>query len=394
MLILVTVLLANALPFAEPDKIRRRAIMFVLLAAVNAIFVHYSFAPLAPAVSQSFKPFKLLLKFTLLFFLLVAAIRSRRDFAIICMTLCLGIGYWGWEVYVNDRGTMHAGRLEGLGGPGATDANHMASAMVTILPLSGGLLFTGRLPTKIIAAAIAVLATNTILLCNSRGAMLSVIASGIVLIVTARGKLRKKAFIGVVLGSTTAFMLMGDPEIFERFKSIFVGAEERDASASSRIEFWKAGFRMLEDWPFGAGGDGFKRAGGKYMSKEQIGSGRSVHNGFINEMCEWGYQGFTLRILFIIWCCWACYKTMDYQRQPGGDENMAFFGSCTLAAMAAFLGTCMFGDYMDNEWGYWIAALCLAYSRNYGKKPPRRKRWSEILMERQEHRQQLAGQAH
>jgi O-antigen ligase len=154
----------------------------------------------------------------------------------------------------------------------------------------------------------------------------------------------------------------------ERFMTTFAGSEERDTSASTRLQYWQAGFAMLHDWPLGAGGDGFKRAGGKYMQKSQIAAGRSVHNGYINEACEWGIQGFILRMLFMGTCALCCFRTMDYQRQPGGNEQMAFFGSCSLAGMSAFMGTGFFGDYIDNEWGIWVAALCLAYARQYG--PP------------------------
>ncbi len=377
---LFATMLAGAYPFKESDKLRKKALFWVVLALINVLFVHFVLAPQAPLLRHAFKPFKLYLKFALLFSIMVAVIRSRRDFMLVCMTLTLGASYWGYEIYVNDRGTMRAGRLEGLGGPGATDANHMASAIVTVLPLVGGLLFTDGIIRKVVVAMASALIVNNILLCNSRGAFLSVIFSGFVLVSTARGKLRKKAFLGVILGGTCAFMLMGDPEILERFLSTFVSGEERDGAATSRLLFWQAGFKMLKDYPFGAGGDGFKRAGGKYMDTSLLGANRSVHNGYINEACEWGYQGLVLHLMFIFWCCLACYRTMDYQRQPGGDEAMAFFGSCTLAAMGGWLGTCFFGDYMDNEWGWWVCALCLAYSRNYG--PPnenRKPKWYDRL---------------
>ena len=393
MTLLLSLLICGCLPQKEPNPMHRRVLIILALTIINAIFVHYTLAGQAPMAGAADKPFKLVLKFSLLFVLTVAAIRNQRDYQIAIWALVLGAGYWGWEVWYNDRGVMRAGRLEGLGGPGATDANHMASVLVTILPLCGGMVFAGKYVAKFFAGAVAVLLTNTILLCNSRGAFLSVILSAVVLLTTARGKLRKKAFIGVALGSICAFMLMGDPEILERFMSTFAGSEERDTSASSRIMFWTAGFNMLGDWPFGAGGDGFKRAGGDYMHKSQVAAGRSVHNGFINEMCEWGYQGFTLRMAFLLTACWACYKTMDYQRQPGGDENMAFFGSCTLAATAGFMGTCMFGDYFDNEWGYWMAAMCYAYARNYNAPMPKRRSWTEALLQRKEKAEQMSGYA-
>ncbi len=53
-------------------------------------------------------------------------------------------------------------------------------------------------------------------------------------------------------------------------------------------------------------------------------------------------------------------------RQLLGDSDAVIVGACLLTAMTAFLGTSVFGDYMDEEWGYWMLALMLVYARLYG----------------------------
>ncbi len=98
-------------------------------------------------------------------------------------------------------------------------------------------------------------------------------------------------------------MLMNDQRIVERFWTIFVGeGEERDHSAAGRLDYWKAGLRMIADHPLGGGGHGFSRAYGMPYIREVSGAefaARSVHNGYINEVCEWGIQGGILRLAFL-----------------------------------------------------------------------------------------------
>ncbi len=133
--------------------------------------------------------------------------------------------------------------------------------------------------------------------------------------------------------------------------------------------FWTAAANMLVDHPLGAGGDGFSKAYARnylpavgYVEREN----RAVHNGIINEACEWGLQGWILRMLYIGAAVLAARRAMKWQLKQG-DMNSAIMGGCLLASMAGFLMTCMFGDYLDNEWGYWIVALMTVYARLYGK---------------------------
>ncbi len=104
---------------------------------------------------------------------------------------------------------------------------------------------------------VAPLILNVLLLCNSRGAFLATIAAGAVFVVAAlRGPASKKAKQGLALGVLAFFFLLGDPEILDRFTTMFVGGDERDDSAESRLVFWSAALEMIADHPLGAGGDG------------------------------------------------------------------------------------------------------------------------------------------
>jgi O-antigen ligase len=234
--------------------------------------------------------------------------------------------------------------------------------MVTLLPLTAPFFLTGRWWEKLLMLPIAPFIVNVILLCSSRGAFLGAVVSGVAFLFLAPRAVRIKAIKVVALGVVATSLLLGDPAIVERFMSIFVSGEERDASAKSRIMFAKGGLAMIEDYPLGAGGDGFKKVHAeKYLREYGYGS-RALHNGYLNEACEWGVQGLMLRILFMLGTTLILWRN---SRLPctAGNEYGHLLGAALAAGLLAFLVTCLFGDFLDSEWGYWVAALGVAQSR-------------------------------
>jgi len=344
--------------------IARWAAVGILL---NATFVHLLLADRPDIGSDAYWD---LAKFVLLFFLITAACRSRDDLRIVLLSIVLGAGYIGYEATINDRGNIEGGRLEGIGAPGARGANQCASLMVTVLPLTGAFFLAGRRWEKLAMLPVAPFILNVILLCDSRGAFLSCFAMCGVLLFFAPRRVRKQILLLLGLGSIALYFLLDDPRIVERFMTTFTPAEERDSSAASRLDYWKAGLRMIGDYPLGAGGCGFKRVHGpKYIAEvnDQVYDARAVHNGYINEACEWGLQGLALRMLFIgagfllLWHA-ACRPLATDARQ---DLFARLLSMCLLAGLVGFLGTCMFGDRLDAEWGYWMVALAVAHARLY-----------------------------
>jgi putative inorganic carbon (HCO3(-)) transporter len=338
-----------------PGKI---CLLLVLIAA-NATFVHFA---LAPDLAISSGSYTLLLKFTLLLVLMTACIRDRSDLRIAIWWMVLGATYTGYEVTVNDRGAFDGGRLEGIGAAGVQNANELASLMATILPLSGGLFLTGGKLDKFGAIIAGPLILNVLLLCNSRGAFLASVAGGAVFVLAACGPARKNALKGVALGSIAIVLLLGDPDITNRFMTIFTSSEERDASASSRMMFWQAGLRMIADHPLGAGGDGFGEVyGAAYLGAT---ASRPVHNGFITEATEWGLQGFFLRMLLLGVAAAIGWRTLLAAKRRW-DGDAVLIGACILTSLTIYLGTAVFGDFIDDEWGYWLVALLILYQRLY-----------------------------
>jgi putative inorganic carbon (hco3(-)) transporter len=330
---------------------------------VNATIVHIALAANRPA---SLHAYLLLAKFVLLFFLIVFSIRTKRDFRIVLLAIILGGGYLGYEATINGRGRLRANRLEGIGAPGATGANQLACLLVTTLPLSGAFFLGGRRWEKLAMLPIAPMTLNVVLLCNSRGAFLSALASAGAFLIAAPRPVRRQAVKLLMLGAIALYALMGDPRIVERFLSTFAGSEERDNSAASRLVYWTAGMKVILDHPFGTGGNGFKNHHGpNYLAREGIFfDNRAVHNGFINEACQWGIQGFALRMAFVGFATLIIWRT-SIRCARRGQEFEALLGCAMISGMVAFLVNCVFGDRLDAEWGYWLGALTVGYATLY-----------------------------
>ena len=351
-----------------PEERHRLTITHVaaLLMMVNATFVHFA---LATRPNISVGNYVELLKFALLFLLLWQAMRTRDDFRLALLAIAIGAGYIGYEVTINERGYFAGGRLEGVGAPGADSANSLACLLLALLPATGSLLVASRWYHKAAAVFSAPLALNVIILCNSRGAFLGLIGAGAGFLLVARGATRKRAMQTLALGSVVLFLLLGDPDIMNRFATTFVGSEERDQSAASRLEFWQAGWAMLQDYPLGAGGGAFKYVhGGKYLAEVGVDEERSLHNGYLTEATSWGIQGLAIQLLMLATAGLAAYRTSDRCR-VSGDTNGALVGICLVASLIGFLIHSMFGSFLGNEWGYWLVALLVRYSELWDPTP-------------------------
>jgi O-antigen ligase/polysaccharide polymerase Wzy-like membrane protein len=368
----VVLLLAVAFNRAQSldENTRERTIVQVAAIAMvlNATFVHFF---LATRPQISIDTYVELLKYVLLFFIMGASIRNRKDFRFALVAIALGATYIGFEVTINDRGDFSGSRLEGVGAPAAQNANSLADLMLISLPLAGSLFLYQSPVAKVMALVGAPLILNVLLLCNSRGAFLGLFGAAMSFLLVAKGPTRKKALGTLALGAVVLYFLLGDPEIFSRFTSTFVGSEERDNSAASRLDFWRAGLLMLADYPLGDGGGAFKFVhGANYLSVatgDDDPESRSLHNGYLTEATDWGVQGLILKLLFVGGALLAAYRTTNRARLEGRIDD-SLIGICVIVTGAALMIHCLFGSFLSNEWTYWITAILVRYSHLYSEK--------------------------
>lgn len=341
----------------------------MLVLWLNASLVHLLLAPSLEISSSSYWE---LTRFVVLHFVFQLCIRTSRDLESVLVFILFGMAYIGYEVTINDRGSIVQNRLEGVGVPGGADANHLASVVVTFLPLIGVLFTCGKWYHRLLAMTTGPLALNVLLLCNSRGGFLGAIVVGITFLCCAPKKYRKKIILTIALGVLALYLLLGDQRIITRFLTTFNTAEQRDQSAQGRIRYWQAGLKIVIDHPLGSGGDAFKKVHGpSYIAElfDERYDSRSVHQGFINEACEWGVQGLTLRLAVLL--C-ALRLVRHYTKKSFVDRvwdlDPTLISVGLYSGALGFLTTCFFGSVLGNEWGYWLVALAVVLEQVYGQK--------------------------
>ena len=362
-LLLVTIVATQKNDDTTPSErpLASTAVPILVFMAVNVVLVHLL---LAVNPASSFGWLIIRLKFLLLFFLLQYSVRDQKDFRIIAMSVALGMGYIGWEATINERGSFSGGRLEGVGAAGVQSSNQLASLLITGLPIAVTLLFTTTSnwmkATVLVACG---LAFNVVLMCNSRGAFLGVLIAGFVFLLMTSGPARKRSMGIAAVALVGTFLLLGDPEILTRFGTTFTSGAERDNSATSRIVFWTAASEMLVDFPLGSGGNSFSEGRGwRYMGRADAGDTRAIHNGFITEAVDWGIQGLALMLLFLL-AIWRTTRRGRKMALQSGDVNAMMICACLAASLAAWAVSSVFGDYLNDEWGFWTAGLAYAFLR-------------------------------
>jgi len=375
---LYSALLLMLVTLATPSKTRfrsdresSRSALFLILMVLNAFVVHLGFAYDA---DESWKVFVEMFKFSVLFFLVVATIRTKHDFILLLSFFTIGLGYWGFEARFVGLPPLVDGRLEGFGGPGCANSNELASITATLLPLIGGLLFLIRGFRRVLGVIAAGLALNILMLCNSRGGFVGLFCGAITLPVLSTGKARRLAINGLVLGAVGFFLLAGNPQILKRFMTTFI--EDKQArntldedNKRTRKAFWAAALDLISDSPFGNGGGCFKSGmGNPYIAKRGLATrNRSCHQGYLEEAMSWGVQGLLFRMGFIVCAGVAALKASRF-RTKIGDPYVAFCGVCILAGFSVNLITSMFGDFLQMEWGYWLCITAVAYAKVFGEK--------------------------
>ncbi len=333
--------------------------LLLLALAINATIVTFLWSINFTISSASLF---LNLKIALFAFLLEKTITTEVDVDFVLIAMTLGLGFLGFEATVFKGGDMIHGRLEHLGIPGANSSNQLSCLTVTLLPIVGGFAMVGTGWRKWAAMCCAPFILNISLLCSSRGGFLAVGASAASLLLVTRGKERRYVIIGMLLGGVGLLFLLKDVAIIDRFATTFASGENRDASASSRLGFWNAGIKCLEDHPLGVGGGCYKlQLSIKYIADISTRC-RAVHNGPLDEALAWGCQGLLLRLIILSVAVFNLRAGSSLWHRLG-DPKRAFQGNTMLAGIVGFFVSAFFGDFLDSEWGVWMCAIASAYLR-------------------------------
>jgi O-antigen ligase len=233
--------------------------------------------------------------------------------------------------------------------------------LLTILPLTAIYVLVAKEKwLRAIAAVSLPFIVNTLILCNSRGAMVSLlVASGAGMVLIQRGYRLRFAAVG--LAAVVGFFLLADDTFIRRQQT--TANYENDGSAQGRISSWKGAAALVADYPFGAGGRGFHTLSPIYAAEvvaKTRDEGRAPHNTYMLVASEWGVLG------LILWIGFHTSTFVMLHRIKARAKATDFYYWRALAmqlSLIAVLIASTFTDRLYAEAPYWLAAMVYALQR-------------------------------
>lgn len=221
---------------------RAAAVVGALLCFTTWVGIGYFFAQDANLVRQFLIS---LLKIVLPFLVGISLVHTQQHVRYLAWVIVISQGYLALDFNRSYYQGVNRIVLEAYGG---FDNNCIAAAMV-----AGALLafFLGLGETqwlfKIPAFLASALMAHTIMFSFSRGGLLALLAAGVIgfFLIPKSFKTTMVFIVAIVLA-----MRLAGPEVRQRFMTTFVDPEQRDRSAKSRVDQWRACLLTIRENPF------------------------------------------------------------------------------------------------------------------------------------------------
>lgn len=298
------------------------------------------------------------LKVGLIFPLLLSGvIRSRVAVNAFVIANLLGAFGWGWAAWVDP--TRVSGRLINIGSGDSLNDNEASAHLLTVLPFAIMYLLTEKdWRLRGVALVATPFIINTLILCNSRGAMVGV-AAALVAAFFLVGSGRRLRMIGAGVATLAIGLYLADPQFIARQQTT---TEVQDNSSQERLITWKGGLRLVIDRPLGVGGRGFHQLSSIYIPdvvNAHGGDPRAPHNTYVMVASEWGVIGL-ICYLGLYGSTFRMLREVKKRAYSTADRFHYWRAFAIQLGLVAYMASSMFTDRLYGEAGYWMIAL--AYS--------------------------------
>lgn len=285
-------------------------------------------------------------KIVLPFLVGITTIDSLKKLKQLAWVILLSQGYVAYELnhfYVSGYNRVF---FEGFAD---LDNNSVSIGMVTCVGLAAFMALAAEgWWTRAIALGAALAMTHAVLISFSRGGMLALTVTGVVAFCLIRKQ--PKHYLGVLFLVLAGVYLAG-PEVRERFMTVFVDAEQRDASAQSRLDLWRDCLDAMFRFPIlGVGPDNWKVISHEYGWPP----GKLAHSLWLQIGAELGLVGLSLLVIFYFGCMLKLWRV---RRMAGLDPWFGHAACMVIAALAGFAVSAQFVSLDRLEVPYYIALL-------------------------------------
>jgi O-antigen ligase len=289
--------------FAKREK---HALVFWKYASNKLIFLFTLFvifqSVLVNNVSVHMEYVFLIIKFTVLIFILQNSIKSLDDLRGVVWINLLGSSYLAYVGITQFSG----GRLEGLSTAGMSSANQLAQLFGAVLIFLSYTLLGKFDKRSLVKMPFICAILYALFLTESRGALLGLAVVGALAMFFVPKNTKKMFFTFALLALVAGSILMG-PQLIERFRSTQANefGEIQDKSARSRFTIIESQWKMVKQSPItGHGNRGTLLLSPYYIPKEYLTAEgvRSSHNLVMAMLVDHGFIGASLYFLAVFIC--------------------------------------------------------------------------------------------
>ncbi len=286
-------------------------------------------------------------KIVLPFLVGITMIDSVAKLKQLAWVLLLSQGYLAFEFNDSYFAGVNRLRADGFGG---MDNNSQAIALVSCVGLAFFLgLQSERLWQKVLAFGLGLLMVHAILFSFSRGGMLALAVTGAASFLLIP---KKVAHYVLFAAAVLIAVRLAGPEVVERFRTTFAEAEQRDDSADSRVQLWKACLDSMGKRPLGVGPDNF----GEYMPEYGFPRGKKAHSLWLQVGAELGVPGLTFLVLFYGLCVWRLFP-LTREKTPVPDPWFRGTARMVIASLVGFAVAAQFVSLDRLEIPYYVVLI-------------------------------------
>ena len=279
----------------------------------------------------------------------VSLTNSDKTCRLIMWTIVLAQAYVSLEM--NQSYFLQGFNRAALQGFAGMDNNSFGISLVATIGPAVALGLSARTwRERGLAFGAAMLILHTILLTFSRGALLGLIAVGVIAFVIMPKRPKYLATMAVVVA--IAFSLTG-PELTARFKTTFAGADERDASAESRIDLWRDCLTVAVSRPvFGVGPQNWP------LVAQDFGwpAGKHAHSVWMQTAAELGFPGVLALLMFFVLTVRNLWPIVRGREAPPGSER-SLLAAGVMLSMVGYIVSAQFVSLQGLEVPYYVAIV-------------------------------------
>lgn len=293
--------------------------------------------------------------------MLTHIVTTVRRLDLLLWVLVVGSLAMGLQAYWTPYSEFTRGRIETIGGPDFTEANFLAAYLAAMLPVIGIQFLRTGWPGRLLCLFAGVFTTNAIILTRSRSSLVGVATGLLLAAILAPKQYRKVVIAGLIVAVAGGLYLM-DPGFQERAATITASADERDASAASRLVLADAALNMLKDHPLGIGAGNFFQTIERYDPSFKL---KDVHNTFLRCATELGVHGLLVFVALIANAAWSLRRTMKAAAGLPDDRrrDATLLGYGLFITVVTYLGCCFTITLIYVEALWWLLALPVCLER-------------------------------